>query len=94
MKKRVPDKPIWNLMRWRKLVLERDEYKCQDCGLPTTFNYFSIPLKFRPKLEAHHIKPVREAPELIFDLNNGVTLCYFCHHARHVDMRRLCAATG
>ena len=94
MIKRKVDKPIWNLATWRKLILKRDKYKCQDYGLPTTFDYFSIPFKLRPGLEAHHIKPVRESSELIFDLNNGVTLCCFCHRARHVDLRKTCVATG
>jgi len=94
MKKRVSDKPIWNLLTWRKLILKRDKYKCQDCGLPATFDYFSIPLKLRPGLEAHHIKPVREVPELIFDPNNGVTLCCFCHRARHVEIRKSCVVIG
>lgn len=94
MKKRTPDKPIWNLAMWRKFILKRDKYKCQDCGLPVHCDYFSIPTKIRPRLEAHHIKPVRETPGLIFDLDNGITLCLFCHKTRHLELREQCVATG
>lgn len=52
---------------WRHAVFSRDGYKCMDCGENTT------------NLEPHHISPIREAPERIFDVNNGITLCRSCH---------------
>ena len=51
---------------WHKLVFERDGNKCTNCG--------SV-----EKLEAHHIKEVCNYPELIFDVDNGQTLCRECH---------------
>ncbi len=80
-------KHIWNLAMWRKAILERDNYQCQDCGLPH-LDYFLIPSKLRPMFEAHHIIPIKESLQLIFDLQNGVTLCHFCHRARHFDIRK------
>jgi len=56
---------------WRKLVIERDDYTCQDCG--------SMPEKFSHMLHAHHVKPSDEYPELAFDVSNGKTLCAKCH---------------
>ena len=55
---------------WRAAVFERDTYACQMCGDAHGGN-----------LQAHHIKPVSEHKNdlLIFDIDNGVTLCKDCH---------------
>lgn len=52
---------------WRLAVFTRDKFKCQKCG------------KTGRDLEAHHIKEKCNYPELIFDVNNGLTLCHECH---------------
>jgi hypothetical protein len=57
---------------WRKEVFKRDNYICQDCG------------KHNCELHPHHIVPVVECKildynELIFDIDNGQTLCKECH---------------
>lgn len=52
---------------WRTAVFERDKYTCQSCGKRTR------------NLEAHHIKEKANYPELMYDINNGVTLCHECH---------------
>ena len=52
---------------WRKEVFERDNYTCQRCGKHTN------------NLEAHHIKEQSRYPELIYCLDNGLTLCHNCH---------------
>lgn len=53
---------------WNRKVKERDKHKCKignsDCG---------------GRLEAHHILPFSEFPDLRFDVNNGITLCRFHH---------------
>jgi 5-methylcytosine-specific restriction endonuclease McrA len=55
--------------KWRNAVFSRDHYTCQKCHK-----------RFLPEaLEAHHIKPFSAAPELQFDVNNGLTLCHECH---------------
>jgi len=56
---------------WREKVFERDNYTCQDCGSDSEF------------LTAHHKTPVKENLLLIFDVENGVTLCTECHQERH-----------
>lgn len=53
--------------KWRSAVFERDNWTCQTCGLRGV------------KIEAHHIKEVANYPELMLDINNGVTLCKSCH---------------
>ena len=50
-------------------VFSRDWFTCQypSCG-------------YKGKdIECHHIKRVKEYPELIIDKNNGITLCKECH---------------
>lgn len=47
-------------------VLERDNFECQHCYTKTN-------------LHIHHIKKVKTNPEIQFDVNNGITLCYKCH---------------
>ena len=58
-----------------RLVRKRDGNVCQKCG----FN--SDP----EILEVDHIKPKRAAPELMYDLNNLVTLCPNCHKRKTLD---------
>lgn len=53
---------------WRKAVMKRDNYTCQDCGDNRGGN-----------LEADHIKPRYLFPELTFDIDNGRILCQDCH---------------
>ena len=54
---------------WRKAVFERDDYTCQMCNERGVM------------LEAHHILPIRDNKNtlLIFDIDNGITLCKKCH---------------
>lgn len=52
---------------WRRKVFKRDNYTCQECN------------KTKCYIEAHHIKAKSKHPELIFDVDNGLTLCKKCH---------------
>ena len=57
---------------WREAVFKRDNYTCLKCG------------KRGCMLHPHHIVPVKECllldyQELIFDVDNGNTLCKDCH---------------
>jgi hypothetical protein len=58
---------------WRQQIFTRDNFKCKinnkDC---------------KGRLEAHHILPWVNYPELRFDINNGITLCH-AHHPRKKD---------
>jgi hypothetical protein len=57
---------------WRTAVLTRDQRTCQGCGVAR-----------KKGLHAHHIKPVAEYPESMFDVDNGITLCDSCHELLH-----------
>jgi len=61
---------IWSHRTWRRKVLKRDDYKCQNCGLTEG-------------LHVHHIKPLSEFPELSRIVSNGITLCRECHNNEH-----------
>ncbi len=61
--------------QWHKAVLERDNHICQDCGITEN-------------VDAHHILSILKKPELIFDTDNGLTLCSNCHH-RHTFWQKL-----
>lgn len=52
---------------WRLAVFKRDNFTCKNCG------------QKKRNIEAHHIKERCRYPELIFDVNNGLTLCHECH---------------
>ena len=52
---------------WRTLVLKRDRYTCQLCG------------QQGGQLEVHHIRPKYLFPELTLVIENGCTLCKYCH---------------
>ena len=57
---------------WRLAVFTRDNFTCQKCEAKSKKGK-------RIYLEAHHIKSQSEYPELIYDIDNGMTLCHECH---------------
>lgn len=61
-----------NLRSWSKKIKERDGYKCTECGATN-------------HLHSHHIKSKATHPELKYDMNNGITLCYDCHINAHIN---------
>lgn len=59
---------------WRKLVLERDNYRCKVClSNKTKYN----------TLHVHHLLPVGLFPDFKLDPCNGITLCRFHHIELH-----------
>ena len=55
---------------WRTSVFNRDNYKCQLCGV----GGYVI---------AHHINSWSKFPDERFDIENGITLCRDCHKREH-----------
>lgn len=90
--------PLWRscrytleYRRWKKTVLDRDNYKCQECGLQDNKR------RKIKSVEAHHIIPVYQIifdnklttikkikkNKLFNDVTNGVVLCKTCHRKKH-----------
>jgi len=57
---------VWG--RFRRMVFRRDSYSCKICGNND-----------RKVLKCHHIKSVKDFPNLYYDIDNVVTLCDDCH---------------
>lgn len=54
--------------QFRKDVLRRDNKQCKMPGC-----------KSKKYLQVHHIQKWSTASSLRYDINNGITLCKFCH---------------
>lgn len=63
---------------WMKQVKNRDKWKCrignEDCS---------------GRLEAHHILPWSQSPELRYEVNNGISLCHYHHPRKREEEQRL-----
>ena len=60
---------LYKTQRWKAVRLQakrRDGWACVQCGA-------------KGRLEVDHVRPIREAPELSYDLANLQTLCPACH---------------
>lgn len=58
---------------WARHVKESDRNMCVLCGRKPNGKYWC-------RLEAHHIKPKADYPQLATDPTNGVSLCRRCHN--------------
>ncbi|MEO0958930.1 MAG: HNH endonuclease signature motif containing protein [Pseudomonadota bacterium] len=70
-----PSRAVLRDRRWPALRLaakRRDGWRCVACGS-------------RHRLEVDHIKPVRDRPDLAFDLDNLQTLCGSCHSKKTIE---------
>lgn len=63
---------------WRLAVFERDNFTCKKCK------------KIGGMLEADHIKRWSKFPQLVFDINNGQTLCIKCHRHKTAKENSKC----
>ena len=76
----------YKLRNSRKWWATRDEAKARDKNLCVACwhidGYYNA-----SRLEVHHIKGVRDYPELVYEVGNCVTLCQ--HHHRLVHARKL-----
>lgn len=70
----------YQLKEWRgvngikQAALKRDHYECQDCSKEG---------RQTKAVEVHHIKELKDNPELFLKLENVISLCKDCHNKRH-----------
>ena len=64
----------WQAVRTQ--VLARDGYRCQVCKRAG---------RLTPATTVHHLKSVRQAPNLKLDPANLETICRACHNAEHTE---------
>jgi hypothetical protein len=67
---------------WRSSVFERDSYTCQFCNAKGVYlNADHYPVLFSEIMLSFNIKTMKDARncELLWDINNGRTLCRECH---------------
>ena len=63
---------LYRSREWKRIrvqVLQRDDYRCRDCGRAG-------------RLEVHHLVAVRRGGAKL-DPGNLLTLCFRCHRDRH-----------
>lgn len=65
LKKKLRMSKAWS--EWREIIFKRDNHTCQECRQHGGY------------LEPHHIIPIKQDMNKIFDINNGITLCRPCH---------------
>ena len=68
---RIVNRDYIEYTEWRNKVFERDNYTCQKCG------------KRQGDINAHHLNGYHWYKEGRTDVNNGVTLCSYCHKEFH-----------
>lgn len=66
----VRQRRSYDAKMWRTACLKRDDFKCTMCGSTQ-------------KLHVHHILEFADHPDRRWDINNGKTLCVFCHEKVH-----------
>ena len=88
--------PFYGSDRWKRArakALRRDGYFCVPCrkaGRTITLkNGMRVPV---PATMVHHIKPIRERPDLQLTLSNLISLCDSCHDEAHPEKREAARA--
>ena len=85
-------KKFYNSKEWKRKridILWRDLFECQDCkqrlskAAAEGIRLTGDDAKIRPACEVHHIKELRDYPNLALEDDNLIGLCTQCHNLRH-----------
>ena len=71
----TPSKISWSIAR--KIVLDRDRYKCRVCGKASLSEDFDQISRIKLEVEVHHIIPRKIGGSNSF--KNLISLCHSCH---------------
>lgn len=74
-------KAFYHTREWRKMraeILERDHGQCQRCRAMG---------RYRKAVTVHHVKHLKDAPELALTEDNLMSLCQECHEDMHPEFR-------
>lgn len=82
-KRRIRD--CWKTECWRTEIFKRDNYFCQDCKIKGGILSAHHIKEFETILKENYITTYEQALACkeLWDLNNGITLCWPCHRKRH-----------
>lgn len=72
---------LYEYKKWRSDVFQRDGWTCKTCGKNSTYVVAHHKIAFSYLLHTNLIKSTQDAIKcpLLWDVNNGVTLCLDCH---------------
>lgn len=81
-------KSFYNSSAWktkRILILNRDHWECQDCvsRIKSGKELRGNDRRINRAVDVHHIKELKEHPELALEDDNLISLCVPCHNIRH-----------
>lgn len=87
LKKSIRESAAYYL--WRNTILKRDEHHCQDCSITVGDLHVHHIEHLSKIIQKFNIKTIEEALAcpLIWDIDNGITLCENCHQDRHPDIQ-------
>lgn len=72
-----------SLSFWSSKIKERDNYKCQNKFCRNEQVLTAMQIDIEPYLESHHIVSRSRNSKFELDINNGITLCKWCHKDFH-----------
>lgn len=77
---------------WRQAIFTRDNYTCKECGCRGggILHADHYPVTFAEIIHKYRIRTLAQAERcaMLWDTNNGRTLCESCHRKRHGIMKR------
>lgn len=79
-------KSIWKNKRIE--IIKRDHCECQSCKRKGIIKVVKVKAKKKSeRAYVHHIKHLKDYPELALENNNLETLCFDCHEQEHIEER-------
>lgn len=86
---------LFEYFKWRTGVFTRDNFTCQKCGSRGVKLHAHHLIPFHKIRDEYNIKTVEDALAcpVLWDVNNGATLCIPCHHKIRIDPLRLSVTT-